>query len=56
MSERLAAATARSEEQQAQRAAAAEASSALTSVMPAINHRPPTTLPGQVSEEEAPPS
>ena len=56
MSERLAAAAARSEEQQAQRAAAAEASSALTSVMPAINHRPPTTLPGQVSEEEAPPS
>ena len=43
MSERLAAATVRAEEQQAQRAAAAAASTALTSVMPAINH--PLTVP-----------
>ena len=38
MSERLAAAAVRAEEQQAKREAAAEASAALTSVMPAINH------------------
>jgi len=55
MSERLAAAAARSEEQQAQRAATAEASAALTSVMPAINHRPPMTMPGQVTRDETPP-
>lgn len=38
MSERLAAATARAEEQQARRQAAVAASGALTSVVPAINH------------------
>lgn len=42
MSDRLAAATARAEEQQEQRQAADQASAALTSVMPAIN-RPPLT-------------
>jgi type II secretory pathway pseudopilin PulG len=55
MSERLAAAAARSEQQQANREAAAEASAALTSVLPAINYRPPVTLPGQVTRDEAPP-
>jgi hypothetical protein len=44
MSDRLAAATARAEEQQEQRQAADQASAALTSVMPAIN-RPPLTVP-----------
>jgi hypothetical protein len=45
MSERLDAAAARSEVQQEQRKTAAAVSTALTSVMPAIN-RPPLTLPG----------
>jgi hypothetical protein len=45
MSERLDAVAARSEVQQEQRKTAAAASTALTSVMPAIN-RPPLTLPG----------
>jgi Flp pilus assembly protein TadB len=44
MSDRLAAATARAEDQQEQRQAADQASAALTSVMPAIN-RPPLTVP-----------
>ena len=38
MTDRLAAATARADEQQEQRQAADQASTALTSVMPAINH------------------
>jgi len=45
MSGRLAAATARAEEQQEQRQAAAQASEALTTVLPAIQ-RPPLTVPG----------
>jgi hypothetical protein len=48
MSERLAAATARADEQQAARAAEADASAALTSVLPAIK-RPPLTLPEPVT-------
>ena len=44
MSDRLAAATARADEQAEQRQAAARAGAALTSVMPAIN-RPPLTGP-----------
>jgi len=54
MTERLAAATARAEEQQVARAAEAEASAALTSVLPAIK-RPPLTLPEPVSREDVPP-
>ena len=50
MSERLAAAAVRAEEQQAKREAAAEASAALTSVMPAINH--PLTLPARANRGE----
>jgi len=50
MSERLAAAAVRAEEQQAKREAAAEASAALTSVMPAINH--PLTLPARANRAE----
>jgi hypothetical protein len=53
MSERLAAATARAEEQHEQRQATARASAALTSVMPAIE-RPPLTLPGQRGGPAAP--
>jgi hypothetical protein len=45
MSQRLAAATARAEEQHQQRQAAERASQALTSVLPAIK-RPPLTVPG----------
>lgn len=45
MSDRLAAAAARSEEQQAQRQAEERAGAELTSFMPAIA-RPPLTLPG----------
>jgi hypothetical protein len=45
MSDRLAAATARAEEQQERRQAAARASQELTSVLPAIQ-RPPLTVPG----------
>jgi hypothetical protein len=44
MSDRLAGATARADEQRQQRRAAAEAGATLTSVMPAIE-RPPLTLP-----------
>ena len=54
MTERLAAATARADQQQAARAAAAEASAALTSVLPAIK-RPPLTLPGPASRGDVPP-
>jgi hypothetical protein len=45
MSERLAAATARAEEQHEQRQATERASEELTSVLPAIQ-RPPLTVPG----------
>jgi hypothetical protein len=55
MSGRLAAATARAEEQHAERQAADAASADLTSVMPAINLRPPVTLPGQTARGDAPP-
>ena len=54
MRDRLAAATARADEQQEQRQAAAQASAALTSVMPAIE-RPPLTLPGVPSQGAARP-
>ena len=50
MSERLAAATIRAEEQHEQRQATARASAELTSVMPAIE-RPPLTLPGPARED-----
>lgn len=49
MSERLATAAARAEEQQAQRKAADAASAELTSVMPAINLRLPTAPPRQTA-------
>ena len=49
MSERLDAVAVRSEVQQEQRKTAAAASTALTSVMPAIN-RPPLTLPGMTRQ------
>jgi hypothetical protein len=48
MSERLAAATTRADEQQERRQEAAEFSAALTSVMPAIK-RPPLSLPDSLS-------
>jgi hypothetical protein len=48
MSERLAAATARAEEQHQRRQATAHASRELTSVIPAIN-RPPLSVPGMPS-------
>jgi hypothetical protein len=51
MSERLAAATARADEQQEKRQEAATASTALTSVMPAIK-RSPLTLPDASSHGE----
>lgn len=54
MSERLAAAAVRAEEQQAKRQAAEAASAELTSVMPAINLRLPVTLPGQKPGGDAP--
>ena len=54
MTERLAAATARAEEQQVARAAEAAASAALTSVLPAIK-RPPLSLPEPVTRDGAPP-
>jgi hypothetical protein len=54
MRHRLAAATVRAEEQQAQRQAADQASTALTSVMPAIE-RPPLTLPGVPPRDTARP-
>ncbi len=52
ISERLAAATVRADKQQAKREAAAEASAALTSVMPAINH--PLTVSGRADQDEEP--
>jgi hypothetical protein len=54
MSERLAAATAKADEQQAERRAADAASAELTSVMPAINLRLPVTLPGRTANGEPP--
>jgi outer membrane murein-binding lipoprotein Lpp len=54
MSDRLAAATARAEEQQERRQAAARASQELTSVLPAIQ-RPPLTVPGMRSHGAARP-
>ena len=54
MTERLAAATVRAEEQQAKSEAADAASAELTSVMPAINLRLPVTLPGQRADGDAP--
>jgi hypothetical protein len=54
MSARLAAATVRAGEQQAKRQAADLASAELTSVMPAINLRPPVTLPGQSTGSKDP--
>jgi hypothetical protein len=53
MSQRLAAAAARADEQRAERRAAEVASADLTSVMPAINLRPPVTLPGQAARGDA---
>src|SRR5712692_10414666 len=55
MSERLDAASARTDIQQEQRKTAAAASAALTSVMPAIN-RPPLTLPGVAKQQRATPA
>jgi hypothetical protein len=52
MSDRLAAATARAEQQEEQRQAAARASEELTSVLPAIK-RPPLTVPGMRSHRAA---
>jgi hypothetical protein len=54
MSERLAAAAVRAEEQQAKRRVADAASAELTSVMPAINLRLPATLPGQAAGGDPP--
>jgi hypothetical protein len=54
MSERLAAAAVRAEEQQAKRQAADAASAELTSVMPAINLCLPATLPGRTADGDAP--
>jgi len=54
MNRRLAAATARAEEQQAERQAADAASAELTSVMPAINLRPPVTPPDRRGRASAP--
>jgi hypothetical protein len=51
MTERLTAATARTDEQQERRQEVAKASAALTSVMPAIK-RPPLTLPGETADRE----
>jgi hypothetical protein len=50
MSDRLAAATVRADQQAEQRQAADQASAALTSVIPAIN-RPPLAGPGQRSHK-----
>ena len=52
MSDRLAAATARAEEQEEQRQVAARASEQLTSVLPAIK-RPPLSVPGMRSHGAA---
>jgi hypothetical protein len=54
MSQRLAAASARAEEQHQQRQADKRAGQALTSVLPAIN-RPPLTVPGMRGHGAAPP-
>lgn len=54
MSERLAAAAVRAEEQQAERQAADAASAELTSVMPAINLRLPVTPPRQTADDTDP--
>jgi hypothetical protein len=54
MSERLAAAAVRAEEQQAERQAADAASAELTSVMPAINLLLPATPPRQTAGRDAP--
>ena len=54
MSGRLAAAAARSEEQQAKRQAADAASAELTSVMPAIGLRLPAALPRQADDGQEP--
>jgi len=54
MSERLAAAAVRAEEQQAKRQAADAASAELTSVMPAINLRLPVTPPGRMAGGDSP--
>lgn len=51
MSERLAAAAVRAEEQQAERQAANAASAELTSVMPAINFPLPVTPPRQTADD-----
>ena len=53
MSERLAAAAVRAEEQQAERRAADAASVELTSVMPAINLRLPAKLPRRTADGDA---
>lgn len=52
MSDRLAAATARAEQQEEQRQAVARAGEELTSVLPAIK-RPPLTVPGMRSHRAA---
>ncbi len=52
MSDRLAAATARAEQQEERRQAVARASEQLTSVLPAIK-RPPLTVPGMRSHRAA---
>jgi hypothetical protein len=52
MSDRLAAATTRAEQQEEQRQVAARASEQLTSVLPAIK-RPPLTVPGMRSHRAA---
>ncbi len=54
MDDRLAAATARVDEQQAEKRAVARASAELTNVMPAIN-RPPLGLPGMPAHGPARP-
>lgn len=54
MSDRLAGATARADEQRRRRRAATQASAALTFVMPAIK-RPPLTLPDEPAPDEAAP-
>jgi Tfp pilus assembly protein PilX len=54
MSERLAAAAVRAEEQQAKRQAADAASADLTSVMPAINLRLPARPPGEPAGADGP--
>ena len=53
MDDRLAAATARVDEQQAEKRAVARASAELTNVMPAIN-RPPLGLPGMPAHGRGP--